>query len=213
MHLCIQCRIPHRGGLPHSDTPGSKLARSSSGIFAACHVLHRLLVPRHPPNALLLLNQSNQHRNNRRRRRGQNISLRHRTALPSLDQSLIHAISNDIADMRYQTISQTHTTFGASVHCNTTALRKTPPNKRDQHGSDKPYGSYHGHLPSPPIAAGSENPPATARKPSCPTRPETHQNLIHMYKRPKHPARTTHALPNGSDAGKPAPISIPSQTS
>ena len=81
MHLCIQCMIPHRGGLPHSDTPGSKLARSSSGIFAACHVLHRLLVPRHPPNALLLLNQSNQHRNNRRRRRGRNTALTDPTAL------------------------------------------------------------------------------------------------------------------------------------
>ena len=48
-------RYPIRGGLPHSDTPGSKLARSSPRIFAACHVLHRLLVPRHPPDALLLL--------------------------------------------------------------------------------------------------------------------------------------------------------------
>ena len=50
--------IPHRGGLPHSDTPGSKPARGSSGIFAACHVLHRLLAPRHPPDALLSLKQS-----------------------------------------------------------------------------------------------------------------------------------------------------------
>jgi hypothetical protein len=44
---------PLQGGLPHSDTWGSKLARSSPQIFAACHVLHRLLAPRHPPNALL----------------------------------------------------------------------------------------------------------------------------------------------------------------
>ena len=41
--------------MPHSDTHGSKLARSSPWFFAACHVLHRLLVPRHPPNALLIL--------------------------------------------------------------------------------------------------------------------------------------------------------------
>jgi hypothetical protein len=47
--------IPHKGGLPHSDTWGSKPARGSPQIFAACHVLHRLLVPRHPPNALLML--------------------------------------------------------------------------------------------------------------------------------------------------------------
>ena len=50
--------IPQRGGLPHSDTPGSKPARSSPRIFAACHVLHRLLAPRHPPDALLILTYS-----------------------------------------------------------------------------------------------------------------------------------------------------------
>src|SRR5438270_10426583 len=47
--------IPHRGGLPHSDTSGSTPARGSPKIFAACHVLLRLLAPRHPPDALLLL--------------------------------------------------------------------------------------------------------------------------------------------------------------
>src|SRR5439155_6138869 len=39
-------------GLPHSDIPGSKPAGGSPGLFAAIHVLHRLLVPRHPPCAL-----------------------------------------------------------------------------------------------------------------------------------------------------------------
>ena len=42
--------------MPHSDIHGSKPARGSPWLFAACHVLHRLLVPRHPPNALLSLN-------------------------------------------------------------------------------------------------------------------------------------------------------------
>ena len=42
-----------RGGLPHSEIPGSPIARISPGLFAACHVLHRLSVPRHPPDALL----------------------------------------------------------------------------------------------------------------------------------------------------------------
>ncbi len=41
--------------MPHSDIHGSTPARGSPWLFAACHVLHRLLVPRHPPNALLLL--------------------------------------------------------------------------------------------------------------------------------------------------------------
>ena len=40
------------GGFPHSEIVGSKLAHSSLTLIAACHVLHRLYMPRHPPNAL-----------------------------------------------------------------------------------------------------------------------------------------------------------------
>jgi hypothetical protein len=47
-------RSPLTGGLPHSETPGSPIARISPGLFAACYVLLRLSVPRHPPDALLL---------------------------------------------------------------------------------------------------------------------------------------------------------------
>jgi len=61
-------RSPLREGLPHSDIPGSPIARISPGLFAACHVLHRLSVPRHPPDALhLALDTSS-----RRRAQGQN---------------------------------------------------------------------------------------------------------------------------------------------
>src|SRR5271166_150215 len=49
------CNDTLAGGLPHSDIHGSTPARGSPWLFAACHVLHRLLVPRHPPNALLML--------------------------------------------------------------------------------------------------------------------------------------------------------------
>jgi hypothetical protein len=45
--------LPLAGGLPHSEIPGSTIARISPGLFAACRVLHRLSVPRHPPDALL----------------------------------------------------------------------------------------------------------------------------------------------------------------
>ena len=45
----------HCGGLPHSDTPGSKLDCSSPRRFAACRVLHRPSAPRHPPCALCSL--------------------------------------------------------------------------------------------------------------------------------------------------------------
>ena len=40
------------GGFPHSEICGSTIARISPQLIAACHVLHRLLAPRHPPNAL-----------------------------------------------------------------------------------------------------------------------------------------------------------------
>jgi hypothetical protein len=39
-------------GFPHSDTSGSMPACGSPKLFAACHVFHRLLVPRHPLYAL-----------------------------------------------------------------------------------------------------------------------------------------------------------------
>ena len=45
-------------GFPHSDICGSKGARPSPQLFAACHVLHRLSVPRHPPDALKTLDLS-----------------------------------------------------------------------------------------------------------------------------------------------------------
>ena len=42
-------------GLPHSESHGSTLARSSPWIFAARCVLHRRLMPRHPPYAIATL--------------------------------------------------------------------------------------------------------------------------------------------------------------
>ena len=39
-------------GFPHSDIPGSMDICSSPRLFAACHVLLRLLMPRHSPCAL-----------------------------------------------------------------------------------------------------------------------------------------------------------------
>ena len=42
-------------GFPHSDISGSSDICSSPKLFAAYHVFHRLLVPRHPPCALIIL--------------------------------------------------------------------------------------------------------------------------------------------------------------
>ena len=51
--LWIRPTIPQlRGGFPHSEIHGSTGARPSPRLIAACYVLPRLSVPRHPPNAL-----------------------------------------------------------------------------------------------------------------------------------------------------------------
>ena len=47
-------------GLPHSEIPGSMDICSSPRLFAACHVLLRLLMPRHSPCALSSLTCSSQ---------------------------------------------------------------------------------------------------------------------------------------------------------
>ena len=41
--------------LPHSEISGSKFICNSPKLIAACHVLHRLLMPRHSPCALFSL--------------------------------------------------------------------------------------------------------------------------------------------------------------
>ena len=53
--LCIGVRILEvcSSGFPHSEISGSKDICSSPKLFAAYHVFHRLLVPRHPPYALI----------------------------------------------------------------------------------------------------------------------------------------------------------------
>lgn len=43
------------GGFPHSEILGSKPIPGSPKLIAGYHVFHRLLLPRHPPNALLAL--------------------------------------------------------------------------------------------------------------------------------------------------------------
>ena len=45
----------YSAGFPHSDISGSMDICSSPKLFAAYHVFHRLLVPRHPPCALTTL--------------------------------------------------------------------------------------------------------------------------------------------------------------
>ena len=57
VHLWIQCTVTEgcSAGFPHSEICGSMDICSSPQLIAAYHVLHRLLVPRHPPCALYSL--------------------------------------------------------------------------------------------------------------------------------------------------------------
>ena len=55
--LCIHNAVTEvpSAGFPHSDIHGSSVICTSPWLFAAYHVFLRLLVPRHPPCALLCL--------------------------------------------------------------------------------------------------------------------------------------------------------------
>ncbi len=59
VHLWIQCTVHgvFPCGFPHSDICGSQCICHSPQLFAAYHVFLRLLVPRHPPCALILADQ------------------------------------------------------------------------------------------------------------------------------------------------------------
>ena len=48
-----------RVGFPIRTSRDRRLVSTSPGLFAAAHVLHRLLAPRHPPCALILLIRKN----------------------------------------------------------------------------------------------------------------------------------------------------------
>jgi hypothetical protein len=50
--LCIQIAIPLRVGFPIRTPSDQSLFANSPKHFAGYHVLHRLLLPRHPPYAL-----------------------------------------------------------------------------------------------------------------------------------------------------------------
>ena len=57
IQLCIHCMLTEvlSARFPHSDISGSQDMCSSPKLFAAYHVFHRLLVPRHPPYALFCM--------------------------------------------------------------------------------------------------------------------------------------------------------------
>ena len=188
--------IPQRGGLPHSDIHGSKPARGSPWLFAACHVLHRLLVPRHPPNALIALHT-------RQPAPGQN---------PLAGQPTHHA---------QEPSPEPGTTQGTPPRTQRNGKPRPAQTRSGARRTASPHHSYSAQLLTPlnPIATPggttlganpsrsprhdpfrSDNHPASQRiasphptqrqsasrsAPRCPARPGAHQNQIHSNKRSK----------------------------
>ena len=62
VQLWIHCTLTQVccAGFPHSEISGSMLICSSPKLIAACHVFHRLLMPRHSPCTLYSLTSSAQ---------------------------------------------------------------------------------------------------------------------------------------------------------
>src|SRR5665648_17184 len=60
LSLCVQLKDDRtllRPGSPIGKSTGLRLLGASPWLIAAFHVLHRLLVPRHPPYALNILTE------------------------------------------------------------------------------------------------------------------------------------------------------------
>lgn len=170
--------------MPHSDTPGSKPARSSPGIFAACHVLHRLLAPRHPPDALLMLPTTPGARTPRATpctgtiRANPHARRRRNTAQAHSKTTAMTSIA--------ATPLSTHT-FNAPEPCSRTRTR--PQNPR--HNSRSP--AHQGQTPMPAQPRTPQH--STKAAPRCPARPGTHQNLIHNQQRTARTRARTQAEP------------------
>ena len=124
--------------MPHSDIHGSTPARGSPWLLAACHVLRRLLVPRHPPNALLMLDTLPVHRNHPRPKP------RAWTPPPHKDRSPAHTLTHTLQtplntpDRRGEAPART-----PKGHARTTRSDETPRPTADTPGATPPPARAH----------------------------------------------------------------------
>jgi hypothetical protein len=88
------------GGFPHSEIRGSTIARISPQLIAACHVLHRLLAPRHPPNALIALIRTTHAHTQDQAPRTSLCSPNFKCPATTLVTSLVHAASQPTSRSR-----------------------------------------------------------------------------------------------------------------
>ena len=78
------------GGFPHSDISGSTVICTSPKLIAACHVLHRLLMPRHSPCALLRLTLLSCEQESKQRKLSWTTTSRQCLLLPLLSYSPLY---------------------------------------------------------------------------------------------------------------------------
>ena len=77
-------------GFPHSEISGSTVICTSPKLIAACHVLHRLLMPRHSPCALLRLTFLSCEQESKQRKLSWTTTLRQCLLLPLLSYSPLY---------------------------------------------------------------------------------------------------------------------------
>ena len=99
---CSAAKLNGEGGLSHSEIAGSKPAHGSPTLIAACHVLHRLYMPRHSPNALTSRLRVHTTNDNTGRR---NTRLLNHSACAAMAYSVVILLSLIISIIIYVTIS------------------------------------------------------------------------------------------------------------
>ncbi len=100
-----------RGGFPHSEISGSTPVCGSPKLIAACHVLHRLLAPRHPPYALSSLTFNPRNRCHRRFQVGDPPGRKS----PTPPEHLTHCVCVVGKNYRLQDIQLSKNTGNASI--------------------------------------------------------------------------------------------------
>ena len=165
--------------MPHSDIHGSKPARGSPWLFAACHVLRRLLVPRHPPNALLSLEiryashnaYLTMHRNHPQEsvaRCQSPVARDNQNQRPTLKPRTDPHTNHSRSAHNKSPLNTRHPTAGALIPCETALPVRHAAEQRT-------------------VAQSRHRSPDNVQQPTTETRqlvtrPETHQNLIHPDK-------------------------------
>ena len=167
--------IPHRGGLPHSDIHGSKPARGSPWLFAACHVLHRLLVPRHPPNALIMLDTIRQSCNH----------LTHHARKPSTESRRERIVIVTVLQLAQHTTGF-YPPRPRSRAGKTDKTFLTPLNTRSPTGGRRPERRLIRSDVQPDHGTPTQAPITRSAPKRHHTRPQTHQNLIYPDKEQQH---------------------------